>query len=163
MRTVDLNIRYGSTSGPANEGYARERSFFTVYVNENVFGLDVREAQAIFRVGAITPIPLMQKEIAGLINLRGKVVVAVSLRQRLGSAIANGNCESIAIGLEEEANISLFLRNGLGMYCRFLSWREQRFRRIATRFNPATPGSCICHGSGLIPILDIQRLFDFEL
>ena len=47
----------------------------------------MKEAQAIFRVGSITPI-LMQKEVAGFINLRGKVVVAVGLRQGLRSAAA---------------------------------------------------------------------------
>lgn len=163
MRTVDSNIRYGSTSGPANEGYARERSFFTVYVNENVFGLDVREAQAIFRVGAITPIPLMQKEIAGLINLRGKVVVAVSLRQRLGSAIANGNCESIAIGLERGSEHFALLAERVGDVLSLPQSARTALPPHCDALQSRYTRELYVYGSGLIPILDIQRLFDFEL
>ena len=99
--TLNANIRTASSTAAFSKSSGKKTSFFTVYVNESIFGLDVKEAQAIFRVGSITPIPLMQKEVAGFINLRGKVVVAVSLRRRLGAPPAEGNGESVAIGLEK--------------------------------------------------------------
>jgi len=163
MKNVNSNIRYESTGVSPGPASARKTSFFTVYVNESVFGLDVREAQAIFRVGTITPIPLTKKEIAGFINLRGKVVVAVSLRQRLGAAVGSGICESIAIGLEKGSELFALLvdrvgdvlslpdssRTALPPHCDAL---QSRFTRELYVFD-----------SGLIPILDVQSLFDFSL
>ncbi len=162
MRTVNSNIRYESTSGPAKQGYASNTTFFTVYVNERVFGLDVREAQAIFRVGAITPIPLMQKEIAGLINLRGKVVVAVSLRQRLGAAAAGDNCESIAIGLERGSELFALLADRVGDVLSLPQSARKALPPHCDALQSRYMRELYVYGSGLIPILDIQRLFDFE-
>src|SRR5208282_4301020 len=89
------------TNGAPSGGPAvKKTSFFTVFVNDDVFGLEVKETQAIFRVGAVTPIPLAQREIAGFINLRGKVVVAISLRRRIGARETEGAHEAIAINLE---------------------------------------------------------------
>src|SRR5262249_11339272 len=75
-------------------------SYFTVFVEGEIFGLSVSKAQTIFRISDVTPIPLGQPEIAGLVNLRGKVVTAVSLRRRLGFPDPGTFCNALAIGME---------------------------------------------------------------
>ncbi len=162
MKNVSSNIRHESTSLSAREISARKTSFFTVYVNESVFGLDVREAQAIFRVGAITPIPLMKKEIAGFINLRGKVVVAVSLRQRLGAAVAGDNCESIAIGLEKGSELFALLADRVGDVLSLPESARTTIPPHCDALQSRYTRELYVFDSGLIPILDVQRLFDFE-
>jgi purine-binding chemotaxis protein CheW len=62
------------------------------------FGLPIAQVQDVFEPSAMTRIPLAQPCVAGLINLRGKVVTALSLRVRLG--IAPGTApDSMAVGL----------------------------------------------------------------
>ena len=55
-----------------------ESSYFTVYVNDEIFGLPVENTHTIFRITSVTPVPHGPADIAGLVNLRGKIVTAVS-------------------------------------------------------------------------------------
>ena len=77
-----------------------ERHCFIVYVNSEPFGLPVDCVQTIFRMDALTPVPLGPREIVGLVNLRGKIVTAVSLRRRLQMPDAPQTKSRLAIGME---------------------------------------------------------------
>lgn len=48
------------------------------------YGIDVRHVQEVLRHQPRTPVPLAPPGTAGLVNLRGQVVLAVDLRVRLG-------------------------------------------------------------------------------
>ena len=65
-------------AGNALDGY------FSIKVADDTFGLPVTRVQTIFRIGAVTAAPGGPRDIVGLVNLRGKIVTAVSLRRRLG-------------------------------------------------------------------------------
>jgi purine-binding chemotaxis protein CheW len=47
-------------------------------------GVDAAQVREVVRHQAITPVPLAPPAVAGLLNLRGQVVTAIDLRQRLG-------------------------------------------------------------------------------
>ena len=47
------------------------------------FGLDVRSVQEIIRLQEMTPVPLASSVVRGLINLRGQIVAAIDMRERL--------------------------------------------------------------------------------
>jgi purine-binding chemotaxis protein CheW len=98
-----MNLLLRSETEPA-DGMARpegdERHCFIVYVGGQPFGLPVDCVQTIFRIEAITPVPLGPREIVGLVNLRGKIVTAVSLRRRLQMPDAPQTKSALAIGME---------------------------------------------------------------
>jgi purine-binding chemotaxis protein CheW len=138
-------------------------NYFTVFVDKNVYGLAVSEAQTIFRVGRITPIPLTYREVAGFINLRGKIVVAVSLRRRLGVAQGEERCESFAIGLEAHGENFALLVDRVGDVLALptsarteipphFTGRQSLFTRDLYHFE-----------SRLTPILDVNKLFNFSI
>lgn len=56
----------------------------TFSVGEAWFGVDALHVQEVLRALPMTPVPLAPREVSGLINLRGQVVVALELRRRLG-------------------------------------------------------------------------------
>ena len=56
----------------------------TFHVGKYLFGVDVSLVQEVVRVQSLTPVPLAAPEIAGLINLRGEVLTAINVRNRLG-------------------------------------------------------------------------------
>lgn len=60
------------------------KQFCTFYVAGLFFGVDVSTVQEVIRYQETTPVPLAAPEIRGCINLRGQIVTAVDLRQRLG-------------------------------------------------------------------------------
>ena len=78
-----------------------EARCFTVVVGDEIFGLPVDSVQTIFQVDSVTPIPLGPREILGLVNLRGKIVTAVSLRRRLQIPDRHDTGETLAIGIEQ--------------------------------------------------------------
>lgn len=49
-----------------------------------LFGLPIERVQDVFRLANITRVPLAGSEIAGVLNLRGRIVTAIHLRERLG-------------------------------------------------------------------------------
>ena len=73
---------------------------FTIVVNGRTFGLPVEAIQTIFEITAVTPVPLAPLAILGLVNLRGKIVTAVSLRRRLMNDPALSETSSLAVGVE---------------------------------------------------------------
>jgi purine-binding chemotaxis protein CheW len=160
--SANPNIRAGGGAAASAIASGRKTSFFTVYVNDSVFGLEVNEAQAIFRVGSITPIPLMQKEVAGFINLRGKVVVAVSLRRRLGAPPAEGSGESVAIGLEKGGEPFALLVDRVGDVLTLSESARTDIPPHCDELQARYTRDLYVLETGLIPILDVQRLFDFN-
>lgn len=80
--------------------FSRETEFITVTVANQMLGLPIGRVHDVFVVSEMTKVPLAQAEIAGLLNLRGRVVTAVSLRSRLGLAEDDKVGRRMAVGLE---------------------------------------------------------------
>ena len=49
-----------------------------------LFGLPISRVQDVFVPDRLTRVPLAPPEIAGLLNLRGRIVTAIDMRRRLG-------------------------------------------------------------------------------
>ena len=56
----------------------------TFWLDGDLFGVEVEHVQEVLRSQSITRVPLAPSAVAGLINLRGQVVTAIELRERLG-------------------------------------------------------------------------------
>ncbi|MEQ9124864.1 MAG: chemotaxis protein CheW, partial [Alphaproteobacteria bacterium] len=59
------------------------RDFVTVTIAEQLFGIPVLEVRDVLRPQAMTRVPLAPPEIAGVLNLRGRIVTAIDVRCRL--------------------------------------------------------------------------------
>jgi purine-binding chemotaxis protein CheW len=57
--------------------------FCTFYLDQLLFGVELRGVQEVIRSLDITKVPLAPGVVSGLINLRGQIVTAVDLRKRL--------------------------------------------------------------------------------
>lgn len=84
---------------PSHHGPQRE--YVTVVAGEQMFGLPIEQVQDVFMAGALTPVPLAPPEVAGLINLRGRVVTAIDLALRLGLEPADASGPRFAVGIED--------------------------------------------------------------
>ncbi len=87
------------TSG-VTKATSKQMEFVTVTVAGQLLGLPISRVHDVFVVSEMTTVPLAPGEIAGLLNLRGRVVTAVSLRRRLGLGDSNGAERRMAVGLE---------------------------------------------------------------
>lgn len=92
-----------SNEDELNEEY--ENEFLTIYINDQIFGLPVLLVQDVLQPQNITKIPLAPPEIAGSLNLRGRIVTAVDVRIRLGidaKDIVKGKSMSVVVEHEDE-------------------------------------------------------------
>ena len=98
MTNIAPVTRHSDDRGVA--GISIERSVFTVVAAGETLGVPIASVRTIFRASGITPIPLAPPEILGLVNLRGKIVTAMSLRRRLGLAPEQSSLNALAVGIE---------------------------------------------------------------
>lgn len=63
---------------------SERRQFCTFWMGRRLYGMPVGEVQEVMREQAMTRVPLAGRAVRGLINLRGKIVTAIDLRQELG-------------------------------------------------------------------------------
>lgn len=75
--------------------------YVTVMIGPQLFGLPINRVQDVFMPDAITRVPLAAGEIAGVLNLRGRIVTAIDMRRRLGlPPREGGNGALYAVGVE---------------------------------------------------------------
>jgi purine-binding chemotaxis protein CheW len=79
--------------------------YVTALVGGQLFGLAISRVQDVFVPEGLTRVPLAAPEVAGLLNLRGRILTVVDLRRRLGLAAAGpGPSDAlrprVAIGIE---------------------------------------------------------------
>lgn len=139
-----------------------ESSYFTVFVNNEIFGLPVENTHTIFRVTEVTPVPHGPADIAGLVNLRGKIVTAVSLRRRLNMPGDVDVKNALAIGIEHKGENFALVVDEVGDV---LSLAKSMQIPIPSHFDPyrakLTTGLYRVNKL-LIPVLDIEALFNFQ-
>ena len=63
---------------------SNETQYCTFYLGRDFFGISVERVQEILRYQEMTEVPLSAPVIRGLINLRGQIMTAVDLRERVG-------------------------------------------------------------------------------
>jgi purine-binding chemotaxis protein CheW len=83
---------------------AETKDFSTFEVDGQLLGINVLDVQDVLNPMEIANVPLAGSEVAGLLNLRGRIVTAIDMRQKLGlSAFENrSKCMSIVVEKNQE-------------------------------------------------------------
>ena len=58
--------------------------YVTAFIGGQLFGLPISRVQDVFMPERLTRVPLSSAEIAGVLNLRGRIVTVVDMRARSG-------------------------------------------------------------------------------
>ncbi len=74
--------------------------YVTVYIADQLFGLPIGRVHDVFMPDAMTPVPLSSSEIAGVLNLRGRIVTAIDMRQKLHLPHAEDGSNRMAVGID---------------------------------------------------------------
>ncbi len=139
-----------------------ERSYFTVFVGGEIFGLPVENTHTIFRIASVTEVPLSTGDVAGLVNLRGKIVTAVSLRRRLQMPTDVSVQDALAIGIEYKGENFALIVDEVGDV---LSLEKSARIPVPSHFNPhraRLTSGLYRAGKLLLPVLDIDVLFTLQ-
>lgn len=86
-----------------------EAGLVSVQIGGQTFGVPVLEVQDVIAQTTINRVPLAPPEIAGSLNLRGRIVTAIDMRRRLGLAPqADGHGESGVSVIVEQPSGELY-------------------------------------------------------
>jgi purine-binding chemotaxis protein CheW len=88
--------------------------YVTATVAGQLFGLPIARVQDVFVLDRLTRVPLATPEIAGVLNLRGRIVTAIDMRRRLGLAPAGEARKRMAIGIEYKGESYGLLIDAIG-------------------------------------------------
>ena len=105
---------HSAAAGAVHKALAGEEEYVTVTVADQMFGLRIDRVHDVFIAASLTPVPLAPPEVAGLLNLRGRVVTAVCLRRRLGLPDREDGAREMAVGLELQGESYGLLIDGVG-------------------------------------------------
>lgn len=73
----------------------------SLLVGDQLCGLPVHAVRDVLGPQIITRVPLAAPEIAGNLNLRGRIVTTIDLRKRLGLEVPNGDVGSMSVVTEQ--------------------------------------------------------------
>ena len=146
------------TRGGSTERGTDEDVFVTLMVGEQLCGIPVLTVRDVLGPQTITRIPLAPLEVAGSLNLRGRIVTAIDLRSRLRLSPAPSGTPRMAVVAEQGSELYALL---VDQVAEVMSLRSAQFER-----NPPTlPQEWAQYSTGiyrlqgrLLVVLDVPRL-----
>lgn len=76
--------------------------YITVMISDQLFGLPILQVQDVFMPETVTEVPLASNDVAGVLNLRGRIVTAIDMRKRLGLPPLDEGNTQMAVGIEHK-------------------------------------------------------------
>ena len=134
--------------------------YVTATVGGQLFGLPISRVQDVFMPDRLTRVPLAPVEIAGLLNLRGRVVTAIDLRQRLGMDAAEDGAQRMAVGVECKGESYGLLIDAIGEVLKLpSSGREDNPVNLDPGLARISAGVHRLEGK-LLVVLDVDRVLE---
>jgi purine-binding chemotaxis protein CheW len=135
--------------------------YVTVVIGGQWFGLPIARVQDVFVLSKLTPVPLAQEEVAGIVNLRGRIVTAIDIRSRLGlggvrsaAPLAAGiDCAGESYGLVIDA-VGEVLKLGRETAEPVPANLDERLKHVASGIHRLE--------DRLLVVLDVDRLLDLK-
>jgi purine-binding chemotaxis protein CheW len=139
---------------------ARFTEYVTFTTAGQMFGLPIARVQDVFKVSRITAVPLSGAEIAGVLNLRGRIVTAIHLSHRLGLEARGDGLPPMAIGIESGAESFGLLVDAVGEVLKLSdSDREANPINLDRKLARVSAGVFRLDGQ-LLVVLDVDRVLE---
>lgn len=140
---------------------ATSDEYVTVTIGNQLFGLPIARVQDVFVLNQMTRVPLAGEDIAGVINLRGRIVTAIDLRRRLGVS-GDISRAKMAVGIESNGKSYGLVIDAVGEVLKLGADTaesvpvnlDERLKGVASGVHRLT--------DGLLVVLDVDRVLDLE-
>ena len=137
--------------------------FVSVTVADQLFGIPVLQVQDVLGPQRITRVPLAPPEVAGSLNLRGRIVTAIDLRTRLRLPPLREGQSGMSVVVDHGGELYSVLVDAVGEVLRLGADTAER--------NPATldptwrevSGGIYRLDKALLIVLDVARVLDFSV
>jgi purine-binding chemotaxis protein CheW len=140
------------------DGAGSSTEYVTAMVGGQLFGLPIARVQDVFMPDRMTQVPLSSPDIAGILNLRGRIVTVIDMRCRLGVVEQKSEQPPMAIGIECRGESYGLLIDDIGEVMTLPDGlRENNPVNLDTRLAQFSSG-VIRLDSQLLIVLDIDRV-----
>lgn len=136
--------------------------YVTVTIGDQSFGLPIARVRDVFVLGQMTRVPLASDDIAGVINLRGRIVTTIDMRRLLGLPGSDSAAASMAVGIDCNGESYGLAIDAVGEVLKLGSDTaepvpvnlDDRLKRVASGVHRLE--------ADLLVILDVDRLLDLK-
>ncbi len=139
---------------------ASSKDYLTIEIAGQSFGIPVLQVQDVLREQAVTRIPLASSEVAGSLNLRGRIVTAIDVRRRLGLPDRKEDETNMSVVVEHNNELFSLIIDSVGDV---LSLEDKNFEKNPGTLEPAWRD--ISTGiyqleDDLLVIMDVSKLLE---
>ena len=141
----------------------REIEFVTVWIGGQLFGLPIARVHDVFMVDRLTRVPLAPIEIAGILNLRGRVVTTIDMRRRLELPAREEGRGNMAVGIEHRGESYGLLIDSVGEVLKIPAANcEPNPVNLDSRWSHVAGGVVQLEGQ-LMVVLDVDRVLEIKV
>jgi len=134
--------------------------YVTAVIGGQLFGLPILRVQDVFAPERLTQVPLAPHEIAGVLNLRGRIVTLIDMRHRLGLGRREEDHPAMAIGVESRGESYGLLIDSVGEVLKLDDLAcEPNPSNLDPRLASVSTGIYRLDGQ-LLMVLDVDRVLD---
>jgi purine-binding chemotaxis protein CheW len=139
-----------------------DREFVTVTIGDQLFGMPIDRVHDVFAADQLTRVPLARGEIAGILNLRGRIVTAIDMRRCLDLPAKEDVTNQMAVGIESQGESYGLLIDEVGEVMKLPIAQQES---VPVNLDPRWAG--VAAGvyrleDNLMIILDIDRVLDVQ-
>jgi purine-binding chemotaxis protein CheW len=139
-----------------------EIEFVTVLIADQLFGLPIARVHDVFMVDRLTRVPLAPPEIAGILNLRGRIVTTIDMRRRLDLPAREGGRGNMAVGIEHRGESYGLLIDSVGEVLKIpAANRDPNPVNLDPRWALVADGVVQLDGR-LMVVLDVDRVLELK-
>jgi purine-binding chemotaxis protein CheW len=139
-----------------------EIEFVTVLIADQLFGLSIARVHDVFMVDRLTGVPLAPPEIAGILNLRGRVVTMIDMRRRLDLPAREEGRSNMAVGIEHRGESYGLLIDSVGEVLKIsASRRDPNPVNLDPRWARVAEG-VVQLDDRLMVVLDVERVLELK-
>lgn len=134
--------------------------YVTVFIGGQLFGLPIGRVQDVFSPDRLTRVPLAPREVAGVLNLRGRIVTAIDMRVRLGLPPLDTGRPPMAVGIDHGGEAYGLLIDQVGEVMKLpVAGREPNPANLDPRWAEISDGVHRLDGQ-LLVVLDVEVTLD---
>jgi len=149
-----------SDQKPANSSLGQE--FVTIRLGGQLLGIPVLAVQDVLSPQKLTRIPLAPPWVAGVLNLRGRIVTAIDLRHRLGLPERSDGGQDMSVVVEHNGEPYSLQIDSVGEVLDLAGeTMEKNPVTLDQRWREVSRGIFRLEGE-LLAVLDVEKLLDFE-
>jgi purine-binding chemotaxis protein CheW len=134
--------------------------YVTTMIGDQLFGLPISRVQDVFMPERLTRVPLSSSDVAGVLNLRGRIVTAIDMRARLGLPKSESGRPPMAVGVDLRGESYGLLIDQIGEVLKLSDdSREENPVNLDPRMAKMAAGVHRLDGQ-LMVVLDVDRVLE---